>query len=402
MPGLCYLGTEDGPFVSFNGGDRWERLSLDLPAVPIYDLLVKDGDLVVATHGRGFYILDDGAALLRQLHADRRRAPEAFEADPWLFVPPARYRYSGQEALPPSGGKTQYRETATVAAGRAHNGALTAVPLDAGLNPPDGVAIVYLLPEAADGVQLSLRILDSTGRALVSSGCLRSRPDEQVHHAPFVDEQLASPEMTLGSSAGLHRVDWNLRLPAAALANAGLVDLVEVEGGGQGPRVPPGRYRVELRVDTRMTFRDFELVADPKLGLTQEQYEEQFALSLRIQECLIAVNDGIRLCHRLSTRIDSTAEIRPGGMTSGAGPRDARTALSKIESRLTQPRWRNRHDARELPAGLDGRLITLVQAVGAGDAEPTNQSRQLATQLFAEVSEVLGELDDLVAGLPRR
>jgi photosystem II stability/assembly factor-like uncharacterized protein len=407
-PGLCYVGTEHGAYVSYDGGVNWEHLSLNLPVVPVYDMKVKGGDLVVATHGRGFYVLDDGAALLRQLAADAADAAGVEvgspAAAPRLFVPPTCYRYGAGEGPVPKDAKTQYRETATATIDRGRDGTMQVASIDAGLNPPDGLVIAYHLPGEVAAAALGLRVLSQSGAELVSFKVEEKEktPEDAAASGTAGDTAaregpLIAPIPRLDPSAGTHRLVWNLRVPGARLENAALAAMADEEGTAGGPRVPPGRYQLELRAGST-TVVPVELLGDPNVVLSQEAYDEQFELLLQVRDRSVAVNEALRRSRRLNDAVRRLEEREDAPDLVRAVAAEARVALEAIAERLTQHRWRAKYDCREFPAGLDGRLNTLVQTIGTGDAAPTRQARQIAEKLFAQVSEALDVLEQVVAG----
>ncbi|OLC58566.1 MAG: glycosyl hydrolase, partial [Chloroflexi bacterium 13_1_40CM_4_68_4] len=163
-PGLLYAGTETGLYVSFDDGGRWQRLRGNLPVVPIHDLVVKDGDLVVATHGRSFWILDDVTPL-------RQGAERVARERVHVFAPRAATRFKTNGGFPskPKAGKNYRNPGATQVTyrlvERPETGEKVEVLLDAGKNPPDGVIVHYWLRQAAAG-ELTLAFLDARGREI--------------------------------------------------------------------------------------------------------------------------------------------------------------------------------------------------------------------------------------------
>jgi hypothetical protein len=436
QPGLCYLGTEHRVYASSDFGASFTPIALNLPDVPVYDLAVKGGDLVVATHGRGFHILDDGPSLLRELareaaHATGadgttgadgaprtdQRVPGAgvLEDGTRLFVPPSVVRSSSGEGPAPKAPRTEYRGTATALLDRDRDGQVRVVAADAGTNPPAGLVVTYHLPEAVDPAELGLRVFDASGTELASfeveqrtSGTpgepgATGEPGPGTPAAPAITAgkgPLVPLKAKLDPSAGTHRLVFDLRIAGARLANPALAAMVgdDEDGAAPGPKLPPGTYRVELFVRGQCAERRVELVADPNVRLSPEAYLEQFELLREVRDRSVAVNEALRRCRAmlaattaLAERSDATDAVR----TAAAA---AREALGSLERRLTQPRWRNKNDEMEAPAGIDGRLVTLAQAIDAGDAAPTSQAREVAARLFAQADEILHDLEAVVGG----
>ena len=251
--GLLYCGTETGVWVSLDDGGAWQRLRGNLPVAPIHDLIVKDTDLVVATHGRSFWILDD----LSPLH---QMADAIASADAHLFAPrPAvRWRaYRGHGMKPGPNREVAYRLAGSI--GYAYRqvesptGEKQERPLDAGENPPNGVIVHYWLKEAPAG-DITLAFLDAGGREIRSFTSRRRDAAREPAPAdaspgagggeeprPEQDASVGAPddEPRPTKNAGANRFVWNLRGPDAT-------ELPDNKGRGgtaemlAGPRMPPG------------------------------------------------------------------------------------------------------------------------------------------------------------------
>ena len=251
--GLLYAGTERGVYVSFDDGDRWMPLSLNLPATSMRDLTVHGDDLVVATHGRSFWILDD-LTPLRQMAASIASSPV------FLYKPQVTYRFRHdryqQTPFPPE------------------------VP--AGQNPPDGAIIDYYLGSATSGVA-QLDILDSHG-ALVR----RYRSTDQP---PLFLDQIVVPNYWIrepsvpSASTGMHRFVWDLRYERPdAINHSYSFSAVphDTQAEPLGATVPPGRYTVRLTVAGRSVSQQLTVVPDPRLTTTPAGYADQLALEQQI------------------------------------------------------------------------------------------------------------------------
>ncbi|MBM4434274.1 MAG: glycosyl hydrolase, partial [Chloroflexi bacterium] len=256
--GLLFAGTETGVYVSFDDGGSWQRAGGSLPVVPVHDLAVKDGDLVVATHGRSFWILDDITAL---------RDTGFRAARPHLFAPRETIRYRTEGSFTQRGGKgggaagTSYRSAGPIQMSW-RPGPDGPILLDAGMNPPDGVLVHYWLPRVAEKVVLSFR--DARGTEI----------------ARFASDQPNGPP----SGAGSHRFVWGTRAKGATRIGTGADP--SVSGGGEralaGPLVPPGTYSVRLTVGRERSSASFRLRSDPRVAASQQDLERQHALLLEL------------------------------------------------------------------------------------------------------------------------
>jgi len=293
--GLLFAGTETGIFVSFNDGAQWQPLQLDLPVTPITDIKIQRGDVVLATGGRGFWILDD-IAPLRQLSQEIASAAAHFFKPSTAYWEPRGSRLGGP-----------------------------------GENPPQGAILYYRLAEdlSADDVQLVIRDQDGDAVTKIKGGV----PDRRTDGGrKFGDEVRIAP---LPVSAGMHRYSWDLkRAPLKEIATPYLYV------SKQPPRVGPGRYTLELRVGDRMLVRSLEVAAPPNLA--DEDFTRQQALLARIYDRVTEIHDVInrlRLIRKQVRAILETARVTAGVSESVFAQGDRLIAdLKAWEDHRDQPR----------------------------------------------------------------
>ena len=356
--GLLFAGTEFGLYLSLDDGSNWQSFQLELPVTPIADLAVKRGDLVVATHGRSFWILDD-LSPLRQMSA------EVLDADLHLFDPRSTVRWADG-----NGGRRGPNRGA------------------AGENPPFGVMIHYLLPDDIDSEEadeVRLEILDAHDEVLRSmSG---TTPEKQ---APSIWRKLF-PEFfdppLLDARPGANRWVWNLRL-----ADAELVPEAVLWGSADGPMVPPGSYQVRMTVGDWTDTSTFEVVADPRQDLDKAAVQARYELAREIWtelsqshtfvERLGSVRDQIE---GWTKRVDDE-EIR----TFAAGIIDD---LDAIESRIRQTALESSQDVLNFPAKLDNQLVYLKGVVEETPGFPAESSRERFDELRSELDGIESDLD---------
>jgi photosystem II stability/assembly factor-like uncharacterized protein len=251
-PRLLYAATENGVYVSFDAGAKWQSLQLDLPHTSVRDLIVHGNDVIVATHGRGFWILDDVEPL-------RELARGVALQTAHLFTPALAYRVrrstNTDTPLPP--------EEPT------------------GQNPPDGAIVDYALAEPAARVVIS--IYDGAGREVrrYASDDAAPAPIPHLDKPAYWERPFVRPS----TAAGMHRFVWDLReppprsfaedLPISAVPH----DTPRVP---QGPLVVPGRYTVRLDVDGRAQQAPLQVVMDPRVAIAASALEEQYRLSMRL------------------------------------------------------------------------------------------------------------------------
>ena len=340
--GLLYAATETGVYVSFDDGDHWQSLQLNLPTASVRDLAVHDRDLVAATHGRSFWILDD-VTPLRQLSDSTLRAPAH------LFAPaPAirlRRSVSNDTPLPPE---------------EPH-----------GTNPPAGAVIDYLLGSASAG-PVTLEIRNARG-ALVRRLSSEDRATPPLEPPQFAAEWLPRTEPPT-RHVGLNRLVWDLRYPPPPAARREY-SIAAIAGEGtvaepQGPLVLPGEYQVRLRVGGQTYVQGLRVMLDPRVHVPDSTLAGQLRLALEIWNSMAdeqALHGGLT---SLDTRLPALA-----ARTLDRPARGSLAALQQVVDSL----------ARAV-RGVGDELAGLETAVESADREPTEQARDV----FAELRERLG------------
>ena len=279
--GLLYLGTEFGLYVSFNGGDSWQRFQLNLPISPIYDLKVKGTDLVVATHGRSFWILDDLTAL-------HQYSDEIVERTAHLLAPRQVERRLPKvfEGMFESGEGKQYMSTLGVVAAYTleetpeHGRKLTF--LDSGANPPNGAVITYFLREEPTET-IALRIEEADGAEVKTFKSIHA--DEEEKAANGKDDEDKPKELRISSRAGWNRFVWDLRYSDAQRV---MPHKDSQQGFIKGPHAAPGTYQARLTVgDESMTER-FEIVKEAGVPASDADLQQQFDLLMTIRDKISA------------------------------------------------------------------------------------------------------------------
>ncbi|HLX43392.1 MAG TPA: hypothetical protein VKR43_08155 [Bryobacteraceae bacterium] len=364
--GLLYAGTETGVYVSFDDGAHWQTLKLGLPLVPIHDLLIKDGDLVAATHGRGFWILDH-AALFRQF--DKTSLSDGVH----LFAPATTVRF---------------RQNASPAGGFGNDVSGT------GENPPVGVSIPFYLKSAPSG-PVTLKILrerngvfedvrtyamDTSGAAGAPAAGGGGRRRGRGGRATAVQ--------------GANTFVWDLRYPGATV----IPDAV-FQGQAVGPLAPPGSYRVDLTTGGRTYSQPFKLVKDPRLTYTDADLEEQFQFMKRVSDRLEQTMTTVRRIRDMRKRAeDMVAQAKRDGKNAAALDQALKALNDKlypIEERLVQFRARAGEDLINYPTGIDSKLARLLDFASMADAPPTEGEKELYGRLSEGVTDRMRMVDQV-------
>lgn len=349
--GLLFAGAELGVFFSINDGGSWQPLNLNMPVSPVHDLVVKDNDLVAATHGRAFWILDD-ISPLRQLSA------EVESASVHLFQPSIAMRI------------------------RASTNHDTPLPPEepAGENPPPGVIFYYYLKSSAQG-EVKLEVLDAKGRVArsYSSKDQPFRPPTP----PAFPAYWFKPAEPLSSAAGMHRFIWDVRYSAPPIAQPGYsmstVAGRDVPREPEGPQALPGGYQVRLTVDGKPYTQPFKLIMDPRVKTSAQDLEKQFTLELKLVQAVQQANQAVEEIH---------AAAQAGKISAADEKKFAGTRRRRGE---TEP------EGGDQPAFAQviGNLSQLIIAVDSADAAPTSQEAQAAEKTLAQAQDLLKQWEAL-------
>jgi hypothetical protein len=389
--GLLYAGTETGVFVSYDDGGSWRPAKGNLPTVPIHDLLVKqpEGDLVLATHGRSFWIYDD-LGPIRQLPADLDEHSAALVKP----RPAVRYMSSSGFAHKAVPGKNYRMPGAVMVTFRQREDPRTGekadVFLDAGKNPPDGAIISYFLHDKPES-DISLTFCEADGKEIRTFSS--KAPDERAAKSKKPKEPRIPKE------AGLNRFVWNLRYPDATRVDDDDAANELVEGGLPGPVVAPGSYRVKLQVDDRSVESDLVVTSDPRVNVSAEQFQEQFKLLLVVRDKLSETHTAINQIRGLKRRAEdwlARATDKPELQPVHAAATVVIERLKPIESELIQVDAKSRWDELTMPGKLNRKLAALVGSIASADGPPTRAAAQVFDSLSQRVDAQLSELRSVI------
>lgn len=382
-PGLLFVGSETGVFFSADDGRHWSRMKGGAPVVPVYDLKIKGSDLVAATHGRSFWILDD-ITPLRELNGDRRRAQ--------LVTPreTIRTRLAWSAGMGNAKKGISYSPAfgigASTEAVEQPDGSSKRVYLDVGENPPNGAIVYYALPEGFSGA-VRLSFVDAKGREV---------------NAFASDDKDASPAKKPPAKPGLNRFVWDLRHRGPVKLDATLVvrkrkPFAEESDDMAGPGVVPGRYTVRLEAAGQTLEAGFAVVKDPRVRTPQRAFEQQHALLQSLYGKLSELNQAVNRMRWLRRQLgDLDRRLDAGALRDEARALVGR--LDAIEGVLTDIKREGPRDILRHPAGLNDTLLDLIGVVAIADEAPTVPSRQVSEEIMAAVDSEVARLDALAAG----
>ncbi|MFZ0310630.1 MAG: hypothetical protein WAL89_20845 [Candidatus Sulfotelmatobacter sp.] len=359
--GLLYAGTENGVYVSFNDGADWRPLKLNLPTVPVHDLVIKDNDLVVATHGRAFWILDD-ISPLRQFNDD------VAKKDVHLYTPGTAYRIQAG------------------AGGEHHPSKRT------GLNPPEGAVIYFYLKDSPKaGTETKLEILDASGKLIRKySSAETELPDEPL------DPDDKKPEKEIKLEAGLNRFVWDLRYEEAHRVPG--YYLWEYNSGAKGPVAVPGQYRVRLTVGSESQVAPLEVKLDPRVNVSAADLAQQFSMQIQIHEELNRVYDAVNQIQDVRSQVIGLKRRLPENASAKAittSADDLDKKLIEVRDQLLNLTISANEDSLAYPPQLDAKLAYLAMDVGSADSAPTEAEQLQFEKLKRQGGELLSRWDDL-------
>ncbi len=400
--GLLFAGTERGVYVSFDDGARWQSLQQKLPIVPIHDMLVHDDALILATHGRSFWMLDD-IEPLRQLTPDVAAKPVH------LFAPPATWRMEGRGGFGGGGSAAE------------------------GKNPPNGVVVDFLIRDQKPGTKVSLAFLGPDGKvirelkgevqaeaakptelkggtpppsppapteAVKSEGSTAERePSAETGAEAASDEEEGGrrgrdSDRLTGITNGHNRVSWNLRAPEAKR----FPGMVLWAGGTTGPRVLPGTYTARLTVgDQPPQTTTFDLRQDPRAGASAADLKAQYDFLTSVHDKLSQVNEQIIRIRDVRRSLTDIKKRAGDNKTVTAAANDLDKKMTAVEEALYQTKNHSSEDPLNFPIRLNDKLAGVGDSAGAGAYAPTAQQiavrDALVTQIDAELAKLKAVFD---------
>jgi hypothetical protein len=328
-----------------------------------------------------------------------------------LFEPKVTVRYRTDMGFPqpPKIGKNYRMTGATMVTYRQREkatGEKVAINIDAGTNPPSGVLVQYWLRDKAKA-EVTLAFLDSRGKLIRDFKSDPKALDEDLKPAEAPEK--TPPEGTVGPpptkdpkapvQAGLNRFLWNMRYPDAAKieGEGGTWDAFEAQLAG--PQVPPGTYRVRLKVAGETLEAPFEIRKDPRITTPQQDFETQTTLALKVNQKLDETHQTINAIRRLKTQLDAweaRAKEQGGQARLAKGAASLRQKASAIEAELVQVKAKSRQDTLNYPAKLNAKLASLGGYIGGADFAPTTGMREVFEDVAKRVDAQIAKWDAVV------
>ncbi len=347
-PGLLYAGTEFGMYISFDDGASWKPFQLNMPTVPITDLTIKNDNLIAATQGRSFWLIDD-ITPLHQLSAT------VAGSEVYLFKPMPSYRMNGGQA------------------GRRGQ------PKTEGVNHSNGVMIHYFLKDTTKAVA-SLEILESSGKLIKK---FATKPDKKAK------------EEELKLKPGMNKFVWNMRYPDAE----GFDGLIMWAASLTGPKAIPGIYKAKLTVNGKSSETEFEILKDPRTSGSLADIKEQFDFSIAVRDKLSETNKAIKQIRTTREQINRVTEPMKGKEDMKDATELAKSILDeikKIEEALYQTKNRSGQDPLNYPVRLNNKLGALGSEVDGSDFKPTEQVKAVNKEVTEKIDVQLNQLNKVM------
>lgn len=346
--GLLYAGTESGMYISFDDGASWQSFQLNLPIVPITDLTIKNDNLIAATQGRSFWLIDD----LTPLH---QLNDQIAKSDFHLFKPMPSYRMGPAFTF-----------------GRA--------PKNAGQNHPGGVMVHYYLKDTTKA-EVSLEFLELNGKLIKKYS---TKPNTSAKEE----------KLTIGKP-GMNRFVWNMRYPDAERFDG----LVLWAASLNGPRALPGTYKVRLTVNGKSMETEFDILKDPRGTGTDEDLKAQFNFQqevlAKVSETHVAIRKIRQAREQINRAIDPIKDQKEAMKDVLDKAKSIQDAMRNIEETLYQTKNRSNQDPLNFPIRLNNKLAHLNSLAGQGNFRPTDQMIAVKNELTAQIDEQLRALDKI-------
>jgi photosystem II stability/assembly factor-like uncharacterized protein len=348
--GLLYAGTERGMYVSFDDGEHWQTLQLNLPIVPIHDIAIqaREKDLVVGTHGRSFWVLDN----LTPLH---QLNDEVTKADIVLFKPNDTYRIESFSF-----------ERAGVALGK---------------NPQGGVVCYYNFkkkPTAKDSVKIE--ILDEKDNLIKSFLVKEEKKDGSEMSG---DEEPKAP-----ADSGMNRFVWDMRYPDAKKVPGAIF----WGGTTQGPLAKPGKYFVQLKYNDKSWKQEFILKKDPRISTTAEDFTKQFDFLILVRDTLSAAHNAVNSIRDIRNQMNDWVkrlEKDSSKKIIDSLSKKLNEKLKAIEEEIIQTKIKSGQDALNYPIKLNNKIAVLADVAASADTRPTQQTYDVFNELTERLNEQL-------------
>ena len=324
VPGLLYAGTETGFYISYDDGEKWESFQNNLPIVPINDLFIRDNDLIAATAGRSFWILDDISPLQEQKNINGLH----------LVTPKKGYRIFSRKTS-----KNSFQ----------------------GTNPLNGIILDYYLPEVSDSLNITLEIIDGD-EVIRTYSSVKEKSKKSWPGGP-------GPKEILPKKQGFNRFHWDLRresLPS--------VEKIFVYGSYSGSRVSPGNYKAKLKVNEKEKVVEINVLPNPNLSISQSDFDKQQELLVKIENSIRDVHESVTNMREVQKQLKHYQQYLSKNQSYEALISKANYIEEKLKSwevNLIQPNQKTFQDVINFHNKLNAEWMYLKEYVDSEDPKVT-------------------------------
>lgn len=361
--GLLYAGTERGIYVSFNDGNSWQKLNLNLPLTPIRDLQIqkREKDLVVATHGRAFWILDDISPLYEIMD-------NAVKSSKHLFKPRPAYRMQG--------GQSDSKNSGT--------------------NAQNGVMVRYYLKSKASK-ELTLQFLNEKNDTIITYSSTKDLKGEPMKIAKeFHQDTKKEQAGFITAKSGMNSFNWNMRYPSVTKVEG---TNVMWAGSGVGPKVVPGNYKVRLIEDGKIiSEQPIEIKKDPRITVSDADLAEQFNLHQKINKKVDEAHVAINKIRKIRSQINGyVGSVKDSTLVNEMKKitKPILESIDEIESTLMQPKAIAPQDVLAFPIQLNDKMAGLGSNVSSAETKPIKSAYVVYEDLAAKIDTAVAKVKNI-------
>jgi hypothetical protein len=353
---ILYAGSERGFYLSTDAGNSWQSFQLNLPIVPVTDLMIRDNDLVAATAGRAFWILDDLGAIQQATTASAVT----------LFTPKPAYKFGGGTGLP----EAKYK---------------------AGQNAPEGVILDYILPEVTDSTLVTLKITDASGKLIRTYS-----NKKDASYAKYPGGPAAAT--LLSAKKGHNRFLWNLRNENVQPD----VKNVFVYGSYDGYAVPPGKYKAQLNFNGTIAETEMTVLANPSIAATAADWNEQQQVLASITASISEMHQQVNELRKIRKQLVHHSDILKGVKPAEKVLDEAKKLIESIdawESNLVEGRIQNGQDVINWPSKLNVEFFNIKRLADAADPRITQGIKTRLADLQSQWNAEKGKVEAIKKSL---
>lgn len=341
-PGLLYAGTEYGMYISYDDGANWKPFRLNMPVVSITDLTIKENDLVVATQGRSFYILDDLSVVQQYNSNVSDKNLHAFEVNP-------AYRMDG------------------FANPNVRN---------AGMNAPNGVVLNYFVKDANDSTKANIKFFDKNNKLIKTFSTTAKEANEKIEVAK-----------------GMNQFVWDMQYPQAERVEG----MILWNGNVGGPKVAPGNYKARITVGKDSTDVPFTIKGDPNYAMSDANYDEQVNFLLTVRDKFTEIQKAIKNIRTLRSQItDLNTKLTPADKEIKQLADTINKQITSVEETLYQTKAKSGQDVLNFPIRLNDKISGLYDVASSGYTVPAKQVKEAYADLAGQADAQLQKLKNIM------